>query len=124
VSFPQLYNEEVLDLFDTTRDIDAKNKKSNIRIHEDSTGGIYTVGVTTRTVNTEPEVTVLLKQSVGAFKIVITDRTQDKYVKWLSFSTTELKILSAFFVLFPPLKEHHDKSMRVLARCVRNLVPT
>jgi hypothetical protein len=27
-------------------------------------------------------------------------------------------------VLFPPLKEHHDKSMRVLARCVRNLVPT
>ena len=78
-------------MFDTTRDIDAKNKKSNIRIHEDSTGGIYTVGVTTRTVNTEPEVTVLLKQSVGAFKIVITDRTQDKYVKWLSFSTTELK---------------------------------
>jgi kinesin family protein 4/21/27 len=55
-----LYNEEVLDLFDTTRDIDAKNKKSNIRIHEDSTGGIYTVGVTTRTVNTESEVTSML----------------------------------------------------------------
>eukprot|EP00069_Balaena_mysticetus_P020552 bmy_12946T0 len=47
--FLELYNEEVLDLFDTTRDIDAKNKKSNIRIHEDSAGGIYTVGVTTRT---------------------------------------------------------------------------
>ncbi|EGW15093.1 Kinesin-like protein KIF21A [Cricetulus griseus] len=56
-----LYNEEVLDLFDTTRDIDAKNKKSNIRIHEDSTGGIYTVGVTTRTVNTEPEMMQCLK---------------------------------------------------------------
>uniref|UniRef100_H0WHQ6 Kinesin family member 21A n=1 Tax=Otolemur garnettii TaxID=30611 RepID=H0WHQ6_OTOGA len=56
-----LYNEEVLDLFDTTRDIDAKNKKSNIRIHEDSTGGIYTVGVTTRTVNTESEMMQCLK---------------------------------------------------------------
>lgn len=64
MSSPQLYNEEVLDLFDTTRDIDAKNKKSNIRIHEDSTGGIYTVGVTTRTVNTEPEVTAPLKYKV------------------------------------------------------------
>ncbi|EMP38940.1 Kinesin-like protein KIF21A [Chelonia mydas] len=53
--FLELYNEEVLDLFDTTRDIDAKNKKSNIKIHEDSTGGIYTVGVTTRTVNGEAE---------------------------------------------------------------------
>uniref|UniRef100_A0A671E4G8 Kinesin-like protein KIF21A n=1 Tax=Rhinolophus ferrumequinum TaxID=59479 RepID=A0A671E4G8_RHIFE len=59
--FLELYNEEVLDLFDTTRDIDAKNKKSNIRIHEDSTGGIYTVGVTTRTVNTESEMMQCLK---------------------------------------------------------------
>uniref|UniRef100_A0A2K5HFD9 Kinesin-like protein KIF21A n=1 Tax=Colobus angolensis palliatus TaxID=336983 RepID=A0A2K5HFD9_COLAP len=59
--FLELYNEEVLDLFDTTRDIDAKNKKSSIRIHEDSTGGIYTVGVTTRTVNTESEMMQCLK---------------------------------------------------------------
>ncbi|XP_033619492.1 kinesin-like protein KIF21A isoform X3 [Fukomys damarensis] len=59
--FLELYNEEVLDLFDTTRDMDAKNKKSNIRIHEDSTGGIYTVGVTTRTVNTESEMMQCLK---------------------------------------------------------------
>ncbi|PNI49751.1 KIF21A isoform 2 [Pan troglodytes] len=59
--FLELYNEEVLDLFDTTRDIDAKSKKSNIRIHEDSTGGIYTVGVTTRTVNTESEMMQCLK---------------------------------------------------------------
>uniref|UniRef100_A0A8C9HEJ6 Kinesin family member 21A n=1 Tax=Piliocolobus tephrosceles TaxID=591936 RepID=A0A8C9HEJ6_9PRIM len=60
-AYGQLYNEEVLDLFDTTRDIDAKNKKSSIRIHEDSTGGIYTVGVTTRTVNTESEMMQCLK---------------------------------------------------------------
>uniref|UniRef100_A0A674J875 Kinesin family member 21A n=1 Tax=Terrapene triunguis TaxID=2587831 RepID=A0A674J875_9SAUR len=59
--FLELYNEEVLDLFDTTRDIDAKNKKSNIKIHEDSTGGIYTVGVTTRTVNGEAEMIQCLK---------------------------------------------------------------
>ncbi|XP_074125574.1 kinesin-like protein KIF21A isoform X2 [Sminthopsis crassicaudata] len=59
--FLELYNEEVLDLFDTTRDIDAKNKKSNIRIHEDSAGGIYTVGVTTRSVNTESEMMQCLK---------------------------------------------------------------
>uniref|UniRef100_G1N635 Kinesin motor domain-containing protein n=1 Tax=Meleagris gallopavo TaxID=9103 RepID=G1N635_MELGA len=56
-----LYNEEILDLFDTTRDIDAKNKKSNIKIHEDSAGGIYTVGVTTRTVNGESEMMQCLK---------------------------------------------------------------
>ncbi|XP_004700263.1 kinesin-like protein KIF21A [Echinops telfairi] len=59
--FLELYNEEVLDLFDTTRDIDAKNKKSNIKIHEDSTGGIYTVGVTSRNVNTESEMMQCLK---------------------------------------------------------------
>ncbi|XP_008109816.1 kinesin-like protein KIF21A isoform X11 [Anolis carolinensis] len=59
--FLELYNEEVLDLFDTTRDIDAKNKKSNIKIHEDSAGGIYTVGVTTRTVNAESEMMQCLK---------------------------------------------------------------
>ncbi|XP_069621108.1 kinesin-like protein KIF21A isoform X9 [Ranitomeya imitator] len=59
--FLELYNEEVLDLFDTTRDIDAKNKKSNIKIHEDSTGGIYTVGVTTRNVASEAEMMQCLK---------------------------------------------------------------
>ncbi|XP_072776023.1 kinesin-like protein KIF21A isoform X7 [Taeniopygia guttata] len=59
--FLELYNEEILDLFDTTRDIDAKNKKSNIKIHEDSAGGIYTVGVTTRTVTGESEMMQCLK---------------------------------------------------------------
>uniref|UniRef100_A0A8D3BCJ5 Kinesin family member 21A n=1 Tax=Scophthalmus maximus TaxID=52904 RepID=A0A8D3BCJ5_SCOMX len=48
--FLELYNEEVLDLFDTTRDIEARKQRSNIKIHEDANGGIYTVGVTTRTV--------------------------------------------------------------------------
>lgn len=49
----KLYNEEVLDLFDSTRDM---KQKSHVKIHEDASGGIYTVGVTTRTVSSEAEV--------------------------------------------------------------------
>lgn len=49
----QLYNEEILDLFDGARD---PGRKSNIKIHEDSTGGIYTSGVTSRLVSSEEEV--------------------------------------------------------------------
>ncbi|XP_040268316.1 kinesin-like protein KIF21A isoform X2 [Bufo bufo] len=59
--FLELYNEEILDLFDTTRDIEDKHKKSNIKIHEDSNGEIYTVGVTTRNVATEGEMMQCLK---------------------------------------------------------------
>uniref|UniRef100_A0A3P8T8C7 Kinesin family member 21A n=1 Tax=Amphiprion percula TaxID=161767 RepID=A0A3P8T8C7_AMPPE len=56
--FLELYNEEVLDLFDSTRDM---KRKSHIKIHEDATGGIYTVGVTTRTVSSEAEMMQCLK---------------------------------------------------------------
>ncbi|XP_077424001.1 kinesin-like protein KIF21A isoform X5 [Vanacampus margaritifer] len=56
--FLELYNEEVLDLFDSVRD---GKQKSHIRIHEDANGGIYTVGVTTRTVSTEAEMMQCLK---------------------------------------------------------------
>ncbi|XP_029378336.1 kinesin-like protein KIF21A isoform X4 [Echeneis naucrates] len=56
--FLELYNEEVLDLFDSTRDM---KQKSHIKIHEDATGGIYTVGVTTRTVTSEAEMMQCLK---------------------------------------------------------------
>ncbi|XP_063073101.1 kinesin-like protein KIF21A isoform X2 [Engraulis encrasicolus] len=59
--FLELYNEEVLDLFDSTRDMEARKQKSNIRIHEDATGGIYTVGVTTRSVTSEAEMIQCLK---------------------------------------------------------------
>ncbi len=54
----QLYNEEVLDLFDTTRDMEMRKQKSHIKIHEDANGSIYTVGVATRTVSSEAEVRV------------------------------------------------------------------
>ncbi|KAG8005713.1 Kinesin-like protein KIF21A, partial [Nibea albiflora] len=59
--FLELYNEEVLDLFDSTRDLEARRQRSNIKIHEDANGGIYTVGVTTRTVTTAAEMMQCLK---------------------------------------------------------------
>ncbi|KAM6973550.1 kinesin-like protein KIF21A [Aplochiton taeniatus] len=59
--FLELYNEEVLDLFDSTRDLEARKLKSHIKIHEDANGGIYTVGVTTRTVSSEAEMMQCLK---------------------------------------------------------------
>uniref|UniRef100_A0A3Q1GNI3 Kinesin family member 21A n=1 Tax=Acanthochromis polyacanthus TaxID=80966 RepID=A0A3Q1GNI3_9TELE len=59
--FLELYNEEVLDLFDSTRDLEARRQKSNIKIHEDAAGGIYTVGVTTRTVTSAAEMIQCLK---------------------------------------------------------------
>lgn len=52
----QLYNEEVLDLFDDSREPDARERKSNIRIHEDAGGSIYLTGVTSRPVTSEEEV--------------------------------------------------------------------
>ncbi|XP_061085177.1 kinesin-like protein KIF21A isoform X2 [Conger conger] len=59
--FLELYNEEVLDLFDSTRDTEVRKQKSHIKIHEDANGGIYTVGVTTRTVSSEAEMLQCLK---------------------------------------------------------------
>ncbi|XP_039605212.1 kinesin-like protein KIF21B isoform X2 [Polypterus senegalus] len=59
--FLELYNEEILDLFDSTRDLDARHKKSNIKIHEDSSGSIYTSGITCRLVSSEEELMQCLK---------------------------------------------------------------
>ncbi|XP_075384923.1 kinesin-like protein KIF21B isoform X2 [Tenrec ecaudatus] len=60
--FLELYNEEILDLFDSTRDPDARHRRSNIKIHEDANGGIYTTGVTSRLINTQEELIQSLKQ--------------------------------------------------------------
>ncbi|KAG8007523.1 Kinesin-like protein KIF21B, partial [Nibea albiflora] len=46
--FLELYNEEILDLFDGGRDLESRSRKSNIKIHEDASGSIYTTGVTSR----------------------------------------------------------------------------
>ncbi|XP_016006064.2 kinesin-like protein KIF21B isoform X2 [Rousettus aegyptiacus] len=60
--FLELYNEEILDLFDSTRDPDARHRRSNIKIHEDANGGIYTTGVTSRLVSSQEELTQCLRQ--------------------------------------------------------------
>ncbi|XP_077987071.1 kinesin-like protein KIF21A [Glandiceps talaboti] len=62
--FMELYNEEIIDLMDTTRDPDIRHKKSHIKIHEDAHGGIYTVGVATKLVSTIQETMQCLQ--VGA----------------------------------------------------------
>ncbi|XP_069566730.1 kinesin-like protein KIF21B isoform X4 [Brachyistius frenatus] len=59
--FLELYNEEILDLFDGTRDPESRNRKSNIKIHEDASGSIYTTGVTSRLVHNEEELLQCLK---------------------------------------------------------------
>ncbi|KAH0618753.1 hypothetical protein JD844_018209 [Phrynosoma platyrhinos] len=60
--FLELYNEEILDLFDSTRDPDSRHRKSNIKIHEDASGGIYTTGVTSRLIGSQDELIQCLKQ--------------------------------------------------------------
>ena len=64
--FMELYNEEIIDLFDNNAASVSKGKgKSSVRIHEDANGNIYTVGVTSRTVVSEEETLQCLK--TGAF---------------------------------------------------------
>ncbi|XP_012826383.1 kinesin-like protein KIF21B isoform X5 [Xenopus tropicalis] len=60
--FLELYNEEILDLFDVSRDPDSRYRKSNIRIHEDASGGIYVSGASIRSVSSEGELLQLLKE--------------------------------------------------------------
>ncbi|KAG8450958.1 hypothetical protein GDO86_003296 [Hymenochirus boettgeri] len=60
--FLELYNEEILDLFDVSRDPESRYRKSNIRIHEDASGGIYVSGASIRSVNSEGELLQLLKE--------------------------------------------------------------
>ncbi|XP_071121574.1 kinesin-like protein KIF21A isoform X5 [Mytilus edulis] len=59
--FIELYNEEILDLLDTTRDPDSRGRKSHIKIHEDAAGGIYMVGVTTQSVGSLNDTMQLLQ---------------------------------------------------------------
>ncbi|GIX84272.1 kinesin-like protein KIF21A [Caerostris extrusa] len=58
--FMELYNEEVIDLLDTTRDLDNK-KRTHIRIHEDADGKIYTHGVIAQCVTSVQEALHCLK---------------------------------------------------------------
>ncbi|XP_074659769.1 kinesin-like protein KIF21A [Tubulanus polymorphus] len=59
--FMELYNEEIIDLLDTTRDPSERNQKSHIKIHEDAGGGIYTYGTTIRPVTSLDDTMQCLK---------------------------------------------------------------
>ena len=56
--FMELYNEEIYDLFDPTSvsSEGGKKSKSNIKIHEDANGSIYTQGVASKQVSSYNEV--------------------------------------------------------------------
>uniref|UniRef100_UPI0035900E07 kinesin-like protein KIF21A isoform X2 n=1 Tax=Myxine glutinosa TaxID=7769 RepID=UPI0035900E07 len=53
--FLELYNEEILDLFDSATDAEARNHKSHIKIHEDASGVIYPLGIMSRSVVNQDE---------------------------------------------------------------------
>ncbi|XP_072159948.1 kinesin-like protein KIF21A isoform X3 [Bemisia tabaci] len=60
--FLELYNEEVIDLFDNTRDYALSKCKSGIRIHEDSKHSIYVTGVTSKVIHSAEDALQCLKQ--------------------------------------------------------------
>lgn len=59
--FMELYKEQIFDLLDTTRCVIDKDKKSQVKIHEDASGNIYTVGVSMHSVSTVDETIRCLK---------------------------------------------------------------
>ncbi|XP_068706448.1 kinesin-like protein KIF21A [Montipora foliosa] len=59
VQFMELYNEELMDLFDFDNN---KSRKSNAKIHEDANGHIYTLGVTMKPVNSTQDTLNCLQQ--------------------------------------------------------------
>lgn len=59
VQFMELYNEELMDLFDFDNN---RGRKSNVKIHEDANGNIYTMGVTMKPVNSAQDTLNCLQQ--------------------------------------------------------------
>lgn len=82
----QLYNEEILDLFDSTRDPENRHRKSNIKIHEDASGGIYTTGVTSRLISSQDEVSDLIFLHVNSFSYVSSYWTWSSYLNLIPFT--------------------------------------
>jgi kinesin family protein 4/21/27 len=58
--FLELYNEEIIDLFDTTRGSLSASKK--LKIHENNDGNIYVDGAITQPVSSEGETLEALKR--------------------------------------------------------------
>lgn len=60
--FLELYNEDVIDLFDTTKDYGLTKTKSGIKIHEDAKHSIYLSGVTSKAIHSAEEALQCLRQ--------------------------------------------------------------
>ncbi|XP_022162800.1 kinesin-like protein KIF21A [Myzus persicae] len=60
--FLELYNEEIIDLFDTANDYSIAKNKSSIRIHEDMQHNIYVTGVSWKPINSASEALSNLRQ--------------------------------------------------------------
>lgn len=60
--FLELYNEDVIDLLDTTKDYSLAKVKSGIRIHEDAKHSIYVSGVTSKAIHSAEEALQCLRQ--------------------------------------------------------------
>uniref|UniRef100_A0A1B6C896 Kinesin-like protein n=1 Tax=Clastoptera arizonana TaxID=38151 RepID=A0A1B6C896_9HEMI len=60
--FLELYNEEVIDLFDASQDYSLTKCKSGIKIHEDANHSIYVTGVTSRSIHNTTEALQCLRQ--------------------------------------------------------------
>uniref|UniRef100_A0A2S2QRQ4 Kinesin-like protein KIF21A n=1 Tax=Sipha flava TaxID=143950 RepID=A0A2S2QRQ4_9HEMI len=60
--FLELYNEEIIDLFDTANDYSIAKTKSGIRIHEDMQHNIYVTGVSWKPINSASEALSNLRQ--------------------------------------------------------------
>lgn len=60
--FLELYNEDVIDLFDTTKDYALTKTKSGIKIHEDAKHSIYLSGVTSKAIHSAEEALQCLRQ--------------------------------------------------------------
>ena len=67
----ELYNEEILDLFDNTGSGSNKGKKSGIRIHEDANGNIYTVGITSQVVLSEDDTLQVLMMTMMMMMMIM-----------------------------------------------------
>ena len=60
--FLELYNEDVIDLFDATKDYSLAKTKSGIKIHEDAKHSIYLSGVTSKAIHSAEEALQCLRQ--------------------------------------------------------------
>lgn len=80
--FMELYNEDIYDLFDPSSvpQEGGKKSKSNIKIHEDANGSIYTQGVASKQVLSYDEVSAQLLYEKSVLKPCGSNDTLFRYI--------------------------------------------